>query len=81
MDLNGIGPSDAARLLADADDIHRFESRERFTPRNGRAPWTLRPGLGGLHVDAGAAGHVSVRKIFALPVRRRFHSEIDRGAF
>ena len=38
MDLHGIGPSGAARLLADAGDIHRFASRDRFASRNGTAP-------------------------------------------
>ncbi|WP_324199027.1 transposase [Nocardia amamiensis] len=38
MDLNGIGPSGAARLLADVDDVHRFASRDRFASWNGTAP-------------------------------------------
>lgn len=38
MQLYGIGPSGAARLLADAGDIHRFASRDRFASWNGTAP-------------------------------------------
>ncbi|CAM4457079.1 IS110 family transposase [Nocardia ninae] len=38
MDLNGIGPSSAARLLADTGDIHRFATRDRFASWNGTAP-------------------------------------------
>ena len=38
MQLHGIGPSGAARLLADVGDIHRFASRDRFASRNGTAP-------------------------------------------
>jgi transposase len=38
MDLHGIGPSGAARLLADAGDIHRFANRNRFASWNGTAP-------------------------------------------
>lgn len=38
MDLPGIGPSGAARLLADTEDIHRFASRDRFASWNGTAP-------------------------------------------
>jgi transposase len=30
MDLTGIGPSGAARLLADVGDIHRFPDRDKF---------------------------------------------------
>ncbi|MEV6335792.1 transposase [Nocardia vinacea] len=38
MDLHGIGPSSAARLLADTDDIQRFATRDRFASWNGTAP-------------------------------------------
>jgi transposase len=38
MDLHGIGPSGAARLLADVSDIYRFASRDRFASWNGTAP-------------------------------------------
>ncbi|WP_410877248.1 transposase [Nocardia sp. A7] len=38
MDLHGIGPSSAARLLADVGDIHRFRDRNRFASWNGTAP-------------------------------------------
>lgn len=37
-DLHGIGPSSAARLLADAGDVHRFRDRDRFASWNGTAP-------------------------------------------
>jgi transposase len=38
MGLTGIGPSGAARLLADVGDIHRFADRDRFASWNGTAP-------------------------------------------
>ena len=38
QDLHGIGPSSAARLLADVGDIHRFVNRDRFASWNGTAP-------------------------------------------
>ncbi len=38
MDLHGIGPSGAARLLADVGDVRRFADRDRFAPWNGTAP-------------------------------------------
>ncbi|MDT5012255.1 MAG: transposase [Mycobacterium sp.] len=38
LDLHGIGPSSAARLLADVGDIHRFADRDRFASWNGTAP-------------------------------------------
>jgi transposase len=37
-DLNGVGPSGAARLLVDAGDITRFPSRAHFVSWNGTAP-------------------------------------------
>lgn len=38
LDLHGIGPSGAARLLADVGDIGRFANRDRFASWNGTAP-------------------------------------------
>jgi transposase len=38
QDLNGIGPSGAARLIGDVGDIHRFASRGHFASCNGTAP-------------------------------------------
>jgi len=38
MDLTGIGPSGAARLLVDVGDIHRFADRDKFASWNGTAP-------------------------------------------
>jgi transposase len=38
MDLHGIGPCGAARLLADVGDIRRFADRNRFASWNGTAP-------------------------------------------
>jgi transposase len=38
MDLNGVGPSGAARLLGDVGDISRFPSRGHFASWNGTAP-------------------------------------------
>ncbi|MFC3499924.1 IS110 family transposase [Micromonospora krabiensis] len=38
MELHGIGPSGAARLLADVGDINRFADRDRFASWNGTAP-------------------------------------------
>ena len=38
LQLHGIGPSSAARLLADVGDTHRFADRDRFAAWNGTAP-------------------------------------------
>ncbi len=38
MDLHGIGPSSAARLLIEVGDINRFPDRNHFASWNGTAP-------------------------------------------
>ncbi|MDP9433956.1 MAG: IS110 family transposase [Actinomycetota bacterium] len=38
LELNGIGPSGAARLLGDIGDVSRFPSRGHFASWNGTAP-------------------------------------------
>ena len=38
MDLHGIGPSGAARLLVEVGDVTRFPSRAYFASWNGTAP-------------------------------------------
>ncbi|WP_405136665.1 IS110 family transposase [Nocardia sp. NBC_01388] len=38
MELPGIGPAGAARLLAEVGDIRRFATRDRFASWNGTAP-------------------------------------------
>ena len=38
MDIHGIGPAGAARILADAGDIARFPDRGHFASWNGTAP-------------------------------------------
>ena len=44
MDLHGIGPAGAARLLVDVGDIHRFANRDRFASWNGTAPLDVSSG-------------------------------------
>jgi transposase len=38
MDINGIGPTGAARILADVGDVARFADRNRFASWTGTAP-------------------------------------------
>ncbi len=38
MDIHGIGPAGAARILADVGDIARFADRNRFASWTGTAP-------------------------------------------
>src|SRR5262245_17461559 len=50
MDLNGIGPSGAARLLVEVGDITRFPNKNHFASWNGTAP-----------IDASSGEHVRHR--------------------
>ena len=50
LDLKGIGPSGAARLLVEVGDITRFPNRDHFASWNGTAP-----------IDASSGDHVRHR--------------------
>jgi transposase len=65
-DLNGIRPVGAARLLADAGDIHRFRDQNRFASWNGTAPLDASSGQQQRHRLSRAAN----RKINDLDSRR-----------
>src|SRR5436190_6986833 len=50
MDIHGIGPAGAARILADVGDVARFPNRARFASWTGTAP-----------IDASSAQHTCQR--------------------
>jgi hypothetical protein len=50
MDIHGIGPAGAARILADAGDVARFPGRSHFASWNGTAP-----------IDASSGTHIRHR--------------------
>jgi transposase len=50
MDIHGIGPAGAARILADAGDVARFPGRSHFASWNGTAP-----------IDASSGAHIRHR--------------------
>ena len=65
MDLHGIGPSGAARLLADVGDIHRFASRDRFASWNGTAPLDASSGSQSRH-RLSRAGNRRINRVLHL---------------
>jgi transposase len=67
MDLTGIGPSGAARLLAGAGHIHRFANRDRFASWNGTAPLDASSGEQKRH-RLSRAGNQSLRHPSQLPL-------------
>jgi transposase len=44
LEIHGIGPAGAARILADVGDIARFADRNRFASWTGTAPWDASSG-------------------------------------
>ena len=50
MDIHGIGPAGAARILADVGDVARFPNRDHFASWNGTAP-----------IDASSGQHIRHR--------------------
>ena len=68
MDLHGIGPSGAARLLADAGDIHRFARRDRFASWNGTAPLDASSGSQARHRLSRAGNRRINRVLYIMAV-------------
>ena len=68
MDLHGIGPSGAARLLADVGDIHRFRDRDRFASWNGTAPLDASSGAQKRHRLSRAGNHRINRTLHIMAV-------------
>src|SRR6185437_7359971 len=65
MDLHGIGPSGAARLLADVGGIHRSASRDRFASWNGTAPLDASSGSQARH-RLSRAGNRRINRVLHL---------------
>ncbi|WP_378741003.1 transposase [Nocardia brasiliensis] len=71
----GIGPSSAARLLADTEDIHRFGNRDRFASWNGTAPLDASSGQQQRH-RLSRAGNRKINRVLQIMavVRLRHHT-------
>jgi transposase len=88
LELPGIGPTNAARLLADVGDIHRFGNRDRFASWNGTAPLDASSGQQERH-RLSRAGNRRINRalhIMAVVQLRRpgeghsyFHARKDAG--
>jgi len=68
LQLHGIGPSTAARLLADVGDIHRFAYRDRFASWNGTAPLDASSGNQQRHRLSRAGNHRINRALHIMAV-------------
>jgi transposase len=72
MDLPGVGPVVAARVLADVGDVARFSDRNRFASWTGTAPWTPPPAN---RSDIGCPGPATARSITCSTSPRRPRSD------
>ncbi|MFI9632352.1 transposase [Nocardia sp. NPDC051929] len=81
MDLNGIGPCGAARLLADTDNVHRFVSRDRFASWNGTAPLDASSGQQQRHRLSRAGNRKINHVLHTMAVVQLRHPTAGRGYY
>lgn len=66
LDLNGIGPSGAARLLGDIGDVSRFPPRGHFASWNGTAPIDASSGDQHHHHRLSRAGNRRINRLLHI---------------
>jgi transposase len=81
MALHGIGPSGAARLLADVGDIRRFPNRDRFASWNGTAPLDASSGQQQRHRLSRAGNRRINRTVHIMAVVQLRHRTAGRAYF
>src|SRR6266542_4038608 len=81
QDLNGIGPSGAARLIGDVGDIHRFASRGHFASLNGTAPLDASSGDQQRHRLSRAGNRRINRALHIMAVVQLRHDTEGRAYF
>jgi transposase len=81
MDLHGVGPSSAARLLADVGDIRRFADRDRFASWNGTAPLDASSGQQQRHRLSRAGNRRINRAVHIMAVVQLRHRTEGRAYF
>jgi transposase len=79
--LHGIGPSGAARLLADVGDIRRFADRDRFASWNGTAPLDASSGQQQRHRLSRAGNRRINRTVHIMAVVQLRHRTEGRAYF
>jgi transposase len=81
MGLHGIGPSGAARLLADVGDIRRFPDQDRFASWNGTAPLDASSGQQQRHRLSRAGNRRINRTLHIMAVVQLRHRTEGRAYF
>jgi transposase len=69
MDIHGIGPAGAARILADAGDVARFPNRDHFVRIRSRLVAAAAAVTAGLAAGSAAAVGAGVRRSAGRPGR------------
>lgn len=80
LQLHGIGPSGAARLLADVGDIHRFANRDRFASWNGSAPLDASSGNQQRH-RLSRAGNRRINRVLHIMALTQARNRTQGGAY
>jgi transposase len=81
LQLHGIGPSSAARLLADVGNIHRFASRDHFASWNGTAPLDASSGQQQRHRLSRAGNRRINRALHIMAVVQLRHPTEGRACY
>lgn len=80
MDLHGIGPVVAARVLADVGDIARFADRNRFASWTGTAPLDASSGEQNRH-RLSRAGNRRVNHVIHIAAITQLRLDTDGRAY
>jgi transposase len=80
MQLHGIGPSGAARLLADVADLHRFANRDRFASWNGTAPLDASSGAQQRH-RLSRAGNRRINRVLHIMAVVQLRNQTEGRAY
>lgn len=78
LELTGIGPTGAARLLCDVGDIRRFRDRDRFASWNGTAPLDASSGAQQRHRLSRAGNRRINRTLHIMAVVQLCHPIMGR---
>jgi len=81
LQLTGIGPSSAARLLVDVGDIRRFADRDRFASWNGTAPLDASSGAQQRHRLSRAGNRRINRALHIMAIVQLRHPGAGRAYF
>src|SRR6188768_2028335 len=80
MDLSGIGPVGAARVLADVGDVTRFADRNRFASWTGTAPLEAASGEQNRH-RLSRAGNMRMNHMVHIAAISQIRLDTDGRAY